>query len=580
MSPLNLCLLALGLLVTSVAVGQAPDPKRWGIEKRGPAWWFVSPEGKPLWSLGVCCVNPGASWDQYDPTNPGYAAHRLFDTPGLWADWTNASLRAWGFNTLGGWSDHELLRQVAKDRLPYFEVLHLGAYWRAPWDDLYTAEAESAFRVAARDQIAKLKDDPLLIGYFSDNELGWWPDSLFLHYFAFGPEAPGKRELVRVLKAHYGNFDRLKRDFAVEATDWDSLRSATKIRLRPGGSGMAAIHSWLESIASHYYRLMHRLIRKHDPDRLILGDRYIQFYWASVVRASAPWIDAVSTNLGATFLDGTFPPFFLETLHQLTGKPVVVTEFYMGATDNRSGNLNVPPAFPVVATQSERAAAFQRNIEELADLPYVIGAHWFQYWDQPPRGRGDGENFNHGLVDTRGVPYQEMVDAARRAMPEQRHYAITTQAQRAAILPWVGDAAMTGLAAWDRTRAIVPGRPTRFGDLYASWDDDGVYVGLIVHDYLDERLYEGDRIPEEERARAIVEVDGVRAEVRFGGKDRPATLDGTGVEIIERPSLRHELVLKFARKVAPGATVKLDVRVDSHSRAETMAWQTELEAVR
>jgi hypothetical protein len=40
----------------------------------------------------------------------------------------------------------------------------------------------------------------------------------------------------------------------------------------------------------------------------------------------------------------------------LSGKPILVGEFYMCARDNRSGNKNSRGVYPLVATQKERAA--------------------------------------------------------------------------------------------------------------------------------------------------------------------------------------------------------------------------------
>ena len=45
-------------------------------------------------------------------------------------------------------------------------------------------------------------------------------------------------------------------------------------------------------------------------------------------------------------------------------------------------------------------------------LPYVVGADWFQYYDEPPHGRKlDGEDYNFGLVDIHDTPYKHVTDA-------------------------------------------------------------------------------------------------------------------------------------------------------------------------
>ena len=88
-----------------------------------------------------------------------------------------------------------------------------------------------------------------------------------------------------------------------------------------------------------------------DRDRaLILGDRYQSFYYPEVARACGRYVDAVSSNLNASWNDGSFARFYLETLHRLTGKQLLIGEFYMCARDNRSGNKNDRGVFPVVAT--------------------------------------------------------------------------------------------------------------------------------------------------------------------------------------------------------------------------------------
>jgi hypothetical protein len=42
-----------------------------------------------------------------------------------------------------------------------------------------------------------------------------------------------------------------------------------------------------------------------------------------------------------------------------------------------------------------------------------VGAHWFQWTDEPVLGRFDGENYNIGLVDVTNRPYVELIEAAK-----------------------------------------------------------------------------------------------------------------------------------------------------------------------
>src|SRR5262249_17893877 len=158
---------------------------------------------------------------------------------------------------------------------------------------------------------------------------------------------------------------------------WEQLAQHGVLFLRPGGNGIRVQRQFLGLLAERYYSLVHDLIRKYDRRALILGDRFPSFYYPEVVRASVPYLDAVSCNLNANWNDGTFPRFFLETLHALSGKPLLIGEFYMAARENRTGNKNNHGTYPVVVTQKERARGFRKTIEWLLRTPYVIGADWF-----------------------------------------------------------------------------------------------------------------------------------------------------------------------------------------------------------
>ena len=90
-------------------------------------WWFVSPQGKPFFSLGVCMFNQGTDKEDFNPAKPSYAVLRHYDTPEAWAKANVPRLRSWGFTTAGGWSDYETLKSAAGSELWMTPVLNLGA---------------------------------------------------------------------------------------------------------------------------------------------------------------------------------------------------------------------------------------------------------------------------------------------------------------------------------------------------------------------------------------------------------------------------------------------------------------------
>lgn len=562
------------------------------VEQRNGVWWFVAPDGKLFFSSGVNVVSPGQSRENYNPKNPEYAAFQHYPTTKDWVDETLERLRAWNFNTIGGWSSREIERRGA---MPYTKVLHLGDSKLAPWGDLFSPQTAVKINETARREIGNLKNDRNLIGYFSDNELGWWDSTLFFYFLKQPAKNRTRMVLMKLLRAHYANdFARLRRDFdAGDTTNFAALERSSNLTLKADGRGAEVIDKFVFLLAQRYYKLAFEAIRRRDPNHLILGDRYPSWYSQSVARASIPFVDVVSTNYMADWTDGRISHFYLDTLHRLTNKPIIVTEYYMSATENRSGNKNSSAGFPVVRTQSERAVSFRNNLTAFAELPYVVGAHWFQYMDEPTNGRAsDGENYNMGLVDINDRPYEELTETAKSLKPDELHAkASNIEKENGFIeIPKATDDADDGLRRWNKKASLVPAEaPTSgkfpFADFYAAWSKDNLYLTVYAIDFVEAQLYSGGSIPEQERMTWTIKL-GAGAEeplrIRFGAGEEPS-FEGKNIEYKSwSDSTRSTLLVKIpATSVGKmnwqaGDQVRLQAKLTSHSRAATMQWNQTL----
>ncbi len=272
---------------------------------------------------------------------------------------------------------------------------------------------------------------------------------------------------------------------------------------------------------------------------MILGDRYQSFYYPEVARACAPYVDAVSCNLNASWNDGSFVRFYLDTLHRLTGKPILVGEFYMSARENRSGNKNNRGVYPVVATQQERAAGFRTTLAVLAQTRFVVGADWFQYYDEPTHGRYDGENFNFGLVDIQDRPYEPLTSTAStldlialKHRPVARPQDASQGVPPAPRNPLGQFEPTLALKAWDRERGFVkPVSEFPLSDLYVCWNKKAIYLGLYAQDVVEDVFYRDKIVRESDRAEWIVSI---------GGATRPIRCRvGAGLEpVVDEPAVR------------------------------------------
>jgi hypothetical protein len=532
----------------------------YGTVRDGGVWWLTLPGGPRFFSVGADTVNGGDKTTR----DRGYYFEKYYPDQAAWAADTQARLYAWGFNTRGGWSD-----PTTAMSLPLVPEIDLGRNARLHWFDPFAPEALERTIAKARELTAPYRDNPAVIGYFTDNEVGWWNAPLFKWYLGNEWAIYAKRHVWRMVYDHYqGKWDRLLADF-VPAPGYDSFEALKKggaeLKLRPGARGIALINKVTAACAGRYYELVHKALRAVDPSRLVMGDRLPLYYNQDAVLASRGFLDVLSTNYNVDTPDGWVAPYYFEGLEKLTNTPVLVSEFFFAANENRSGNVNNGHLMHV-ATQAERATGAAAAVRHFAAFPNVAGIHWFQYYDEPSGGRGDGEDFNMGLVDIHNAPYEKllaaMVPANRQA--QALHAASAGQAvppqpavvpiRRAAVPVSPTDA---GLADWPDKAGTrlpwfrLPAPYVPFGDVHLSWSQDGLNLFHLAQNYADLFLlaYEGE-FPISETYQLQIEADAGAGLRRFA------------VCLLPRPHSKYpgrfELVPRLFRIEDDGSLSRID----------------------
>lgn len=553
-------------------------------------WWFVDPRGEPMVSLGVSDIPSGPNREQYDPANPGYAAFRYYSSTDEWIKSVRRNLKEWGFNTVGAWGDPGL----AVDDLPETRVLHWGSGLHVPWCDLFADDFQKQIEVFAERDVAPQRNNTKLIGWFTDNELQWYADTIFHFHLHNKQQTHTREKLIDLLREHYRNdFDALRKDFVVgQATSFAELGREGTVQLVPDGHGIQLINRFTFLVAEHYYRVVHDAIRKHDQNHLILGDRYMSYCPPEVARAAGPYLDVISTNFDwPDWVTGELPTHYLKMLHDESGKPVLITEWYVAARENRSGNRNRGVSFTIVQTQDQRAATAERRLGELLNEPYVVGAHWFRYADEPTNGRpSDGEDFNFGLVDIHDQPYDKLVEAMKRA-------------NRQAIATHTGSSGTddTGVSFVVRHAGFVgfPGCVEQFSpvtheglsplaDLRVAWDDNQLYLGLVGFRFVDPQLFAGGKISASHHQRLSLKLGDDAFELIFN-PDAKSGVQQAQLSMIETQhrhlGVRFTYLIKVPVKHLPSVTslrggnaVPLDMTLrDLGGRATR--WRTSLKLV-
>ena len=414
-------------------------------------WSLVDPEGRLFLSVGPCSVGVNnttvytgreqmfsvkpaddpvlakhlykkAPWESFEGDAIDFFRANLERKYG--ADWsarfkdvTLARLPAWGCNTIAGFSGWEW---NANGRVPYVFTLWVWGRHKTlgrlpdPFDPQYAIDVRDTLNSIPEN----VRRDPWLIGYFVNNE-EWYGHAtgrerhmIPLNALNRGAaDSPAKNRLVEMLKEKHGDIGKLNAAWQTNFETWDAL-SAPYTPPNPLPEALAAdLSAFLDLWVRTYYGIVRAGINAASPNHLYLGCRYVGTLPPEVLAAGVDLHDVLSFNIYQTI--PSLP------IAEGLDKPIVIGEFHFGATDT-----GLPPAALLnVADQASRAANYITYLRALWDNPNFVGAHWFQYYDQPLTGRPmDGENGNIGFVSITDTPYPELLEAVKTAHAEMYDY--------------------------------------------------------------------------------------------------------------------------------------------------------------
>ncbi len=361
-------------------------------KKVGDRWWLVDPEGNFFIHIGVCSVNGGRSEFSQKP------AMDKFGTWDKWAEFSTNLLTKYGFNGTGGWSDTKPLRAAShplaytlswsfmgsfgrSKRLTRQEPGHLG--YPNKCIPVFHPDFEKFCDDYAR-KLAATKDDPWLIGHFSDNELPVVSDML-----------------DRSLQLDVSN-PNLRYGYEA-ARKWLSKRKGKDATL-PDITD-ADRRAFLCYAFDRYYRITTDAIRKYDSNHLCLGPRLHggALRMSGVFRAAGKYLDVIAVNYyGAWAPDQKRMTMWIAE----SGRPFMITEFYAKGQD--SGLPIVSGAGWLVPTQTDRAWFYQNFTLGLLESKSCVGWHWFKYRDNNPLDLStdpSNRDSNKGIVNYEYEPY-------------------------------------------------------------------------------------------------------------------------------------------------------------------------------
>ncbi|MDX2110802.1 MAG: beta-galactosidase [Verrucomicrobiota bacterium] len=382
-------------------------------QKINDRWWLVDPEGYAFISKGVSVVSSGGDYSPalgYSPYSRTLA-EKYNNNTSLWVDATVQRLNKWGFNTIGTWSTSALWSKA-----PYVQILNLSRIVPAPTErvlfDVFNPLFAEKITATAQTACSPYINDPWLIGYCSDNELGWEVGAdatkrVCVYYLELPAGSGGKTRLLQFLKEKYPTIEQLNAAWEIAFESYEALEANTTTLPLSNATFIADNVSFLKIAAARYFELCANAIKQYDPNHLYLGCRLA---WPSdllypVVETMAGHADVISAN---NYQEKPFVNFLTEYTAR-TNLPVMITEFSVRGGD--APQPNTIGAGIVVNNQERRAKAYTTYVVTAINAPNIVGYHWFQYIDQPITGRSDGENSNYGLVNLQDEPWELLTNA-------------------------------------------------------------------------------------------------------------------------------------------------------------------------
>ncbi len=387
-------------------------------------WWYADPEGHPFLSFGCTGVRPheptrltGRAGVFEDPPpaedDPEFGSNlarfyqrNVIEKHGsleAWRDHVLARFRAWGYNTIANWSHPVMLDQRQVPHVQTIETKQPAeCQLRASFYDVFDPRWVSAMERICADTLGPERDNPWMLGIFVDNEKPWRG----MRLLEAGPDAALRDEWLALVRKRHDSLESFNREAGTTCADWNDVRRLREDDLTgPGAAGLS------EALEDHYteayFRIIRDMVKRHAPNHLYLGCRYVSgMPRENLIAIAGKYVDVLSVNCYSLVPERDR----FDAWHAVSGgRPIQIGEHQLP----QCGPRQAPPLYPSFSAE-ERRKYYPAYDREVASWPYGIGSHWFQHCDQPLTGRArDGENQTIGIVDITDRPHPEMVEAVR-----------------------------------------------------------------------------------------------------------------------------------------------------------------------
>lgn len=418
------------------------------LEVDNGTWWFVDHKSEKFITTGMNHVDEGKilfnevnqDWMKKtfgeDIQAPWGALNERAENIGLFADMVVADFKDYGFNTIPFHAynvPYELYEEreiyyVAKIKVEQICLMHMKRNKGQRFPDVFSAEFRKKLDALAKKTCTPLRDAKYCLGYtFFDMpdlkpirnfQRHLFPDKGFIYPWvqdmrSLPASAPGKQAWIGILKQNHTTAEKAATVYGLsDIRTWDELGKVTVWPVEPSNKPLALedAEDMLTAIAEKWYGLHHELIKKYDPNHLIIGDKHdvgydkqVSMIPEGVLKAMGKYTDILMIQSYSFYAD--HHKDMLDELHKKSGLPIINGDHAYSCPSCKQDKTKG------LKLESQEAVAeeyyhYMKNI--MQNHPYMLGWWYCGYIEQwAPAGTHLGQQC--GFFSPFGEPNEELL---------------------------------------------------------------------------------------------------------------------------------------------------------------------------
>lgn len=409
-------ILLLSIVISDRAVAEPQvvgNPDFIHLENDKGLWWLVDPTGKRFITTGMNHVGEGSVL--FNKVNKGWLTGKFGeDIKGSWgglnpraknhagyADMVVKDFKDYAFNTIPFHAystplhlyEKRKIYYVAKIKVENISLMQMNRARGDRFPDVYSTSFRDKLDSLAKKTCTPLRNAKYCLGYayFDMPDLKrvrrWhrqkFPDGGLVYPWVqdmreLPATAAGKQEWMRILKRNHASAAEAAQVYAVNSiASWEDLAKVKSWPIKPNDVSQVQkdADDMLSSLAEKWYGLHHELIRKYDPNHLLLGDKHDVGYDESVDMIPDGVLKAIAKHSDVLMIQ--YYSFYtklhnatLRTLHRKTGLPIINGDHAYAFKTSRHTKIKGLEVESLKAVGNEYRRYMKGTME---DHPYMLG---------------------------------------------------------------------------------------------------------------------------------------------------------------------------------------------------------------